>query len=94
MKNRNVVLLALLASILAPLDALAYLDPGTGSALLQGVIGGLAAIGVVLKLYWHRVLRLLGIRKVSPKQADGEAAQQAETKSEEKKLRAPVIHKD
>ncbi|MDL2285947.1 hypothetical protein LJC24_00720 [Desulfococcaceae bacterium OttesenSCG-928-F15] len=46
-----------------PSSALAYLDPGTGSAILQGVIGALAATAIVLKLYWHKFLRLLGIRK-------------------------------
>lgn len=46
-----------------PIDVFAYLDPGTGSAILQGILGGLAALAVVPKLYWHRFLKLLGIRK-------------------------------
>ena len=33
----------------------AYLDPGTGSILLQVILGGMAAIGVAFKLYWHRI---------------------------------------
>ena len=33
----------------------AYLDPGTGSMLIQGVIGAIAAVGVTLKLYWHKL---------------------------------------
>ena len=37
----------------APVDA--YLDPGSGSMLLQVLLGGVAAIGVIGKLYWHRV---------------------------------------
>ena len=41
----------------------AYLDPGTGSAILQGVLAALAAIAVALKLYWHRFLRLLGLKR-------------------------------
>ena len=42
--------------ILAPVDsAFAYLDPGTGSMLLQVILGGVAAIGVVIKLYWHKL---------------------------------------
>jgi hypothetical protein len=44
-------------------SAHAYLDPGTGSIILQGIIGALAAIAVALKLYWHKLLKLLGIRK-------------------------------
>ena len=35
--------------------AAAYLDPGTGSMLLQVLLGGLAAVGVVARLYWRRV---------------------------------------
>jgi hypothetical protein len=33
----------------------AYLDPGTGSMLLQGIIGGIAAGFAVLSLTWHRI---------------------------------------
>ena len=44
----------------------AYLDPGTGSMLVQLLVGGVAAVGVALKLYWHRILRLLRIRKTEP----------------------------
>jgi hypothetical protein len=49
-------------------DAWAYLDPGTGSMLLQGILGGIAAISVVLKLYWHQILILLGLRKAKPEE--------------------------
>jgi membrane protein implicated in regulation of membrane protease activity len=49
--------------LMFPLQAFAYLDPGTGSAILQGILGALAALAVVLKLYWHRFLKLIGIRK-------------------------------
>ena len=44
----------------------AYLDPGTGSMLVQLLVGGFAAAGVALKLYWQRILRLLRIRKPEP----------------------------
>jgi hypothetical protein len=42
---------------------LAYLDPGSGSMILQAVVGGAAAAGVMAKLYWRRLLGFLGIRK-------------------------------
>ena len=42
---------------------LAYLDPGSGSMLLQAIVGGAAAVGVVGKLYWRRLLAALRIRK-------------------------------
>ena len=41
----------------------AYLDPGSGSMFLQILLGGTAAIGVILKLYWGRLLVLFRIRK-------------------------------
>ena len=45
---------------------LAYLDPGTGSMLVQLIVGGFAAAGVAIKLYWRRLMRLLRIRKDEP----------------------------
>ena len=44
----------------------AYLDPGTGSMLVQLLVGGVAAVGVAMRLYWRRLLRLLRIRKSEP----------------------------
>jgi hypothetical protein len=35
--------------------AYSYLDPGTGSMLAQLVMGGLAGVLVVFKLYWKKV---------------------------------------
>jgi len=57
-KGLSLALLVLLGWLLleAPVDA--YLDPGSGSMLLQILLGGFAAIGVVAKLYWHRVTSL------------------------------------
>ena len=45
---------------------LAYLDPGSGSMILQIIAGGLAAVAVTAKLYWGRLLRFLRIRKDEP----------------------------
>jgi hypothetical protein len=45
------------------LSILAYLDPGSGSMILQMIAGGTAAIAVTAKLYWRRVLKFLRIRK-------------------------------
>ncbi len=44
--------------------AFAYLDPGTGSMLIQGLIGAVAAAFVVGRLYWYKIkiffARMLG----------------------------------
>jgi len=46
----------------APVDA--YLDPGSGSMLLQILLGGFAAVGVIGRLYWHRVTALFRRRRL------------------------------
>jgi hypothetical protein len=43
--------------------ALSYIDPGTGSMLLQVIIGGVAAAAVGLKLFWSRLLGFFRIRR-------------------------------
>jgi len=52
--------------LLASINILAYLDPGSGSMIMQLLVGGVAAAAVALKLYWYRLLRLLRIRKDEP----------------------------
>lgn len=44
-------------------SAHAYLDPGTGSIILQVLLGGLAGLALAGKLFWHRFLVMLGVRK-------------------------------
>jgi hypothetical protein len=36
-------------------SALGYIDPGSGSFLLQGIVAGLLGLGVTLKVYWGRL---------------------------------------
>jgi uncharacterized membrane protein len=54
--------IVLFGGALVCMPAYAYIDPGTGSALIQGLIAAIAALGVTLKLYWHRVARLFARR--------------------------------
>tara|TARA_A100001011_G_C14281939_1_gene831990 strand:- start:1221 stop:1481 length:261 start_codon:yes stop_codon:yes gene_type:complete len=35
-------------------NAYAYLDPGTGSIILQAIIGFIAAVGATVGLYWQK----------------------------------------
>jgi hypothetical protein len=50
----NIALLAAVATLLGSRSAWAYLDPGTGSMMLQLLLGGIAGAMVLGKLYWHR----------------------------------------
>lgn len=40
--------------------AAAYLDPGTGSMILQGLIAGIAVAGFAIKSYWYRIRSFFG----------------------------------
>lgn len=49
----QIALLASVATLFCTGPAWAYLDPGTGSMMLQLLLGGIAAAMVVGKLYGH-----------------------------------------
>jgi len=56
--------------LFSTIPAYAYLDPGSGSMILQLLLGGVAALVVILKLYWNRFLSLFGIGKKKRKIQD------------------------
>jgi hypothetical protein len=49
--------------VLATEPAFAYLDPGTGSMLLQVILGGVAAVAVAIKLFWYKIRAAVGLGK-------------------------------
>ena len=49
-------------------NAYAYLDPGTGSIILQALLGLIAAVGATIGLYWQRFKNL--IKKIFNKNKD------------------------
>ncbi len=58
--NKLVIGLVFLGAVGVTSPAYAYLDPGTGSMLLQMLLGGVAGALVVGKLYWHQVKTFFG----------------------------------
>jgi hypothetical protein len=49
---------------------LAYLDAGSGSMIVQLLLGGAAALIVAVKLWWQRLLRLLRLRPQEPRDSE------------------------
>jgi hypothetical protein len=45
-------------------EAEAYLDPGTGSMVLQLLLGGVAGAVVVVRLYWEKVKSFFSREKI------------------------------
>lgn len=44
-------------------SAYAYIDPGTGSIIIQGIIGFVAAALATIKIYWQKIK--LFLKKIS-----------------------------
>ncbi len=36
-------------------DAYAYIDPGSGSIVIQAIIGALVGVGITIKIYWYKL---------------------------------------
>ena len=47
--------LILLVLIIMPNMAFAYIDPGSGSAIMSAIIGFFVAIGLVIKTFWYKI---------------------------------------
>ena len=54
-KSITIDLLIIICILLFSSNVNAYIDPGTGSLLLQGLIAGIAAGLYTIKLYWYRI---------------------------------------
>ena len=52
---RYAVVLFLITCLVAP-NAHAYLDPGSGSMMLQMLLAGVAGVALAIKMFWRRIL--------------------------------------
>jgi hypothetical protein len=62
---QSLTVFGLVLLVVAP-SAHAYVDPGSGSMLLQLLLGGVAGVTILLKWYWQRFLALFGGEKKEP----------------------------
>ena len=63
MKRLELTVLVLIAVLGCPVLAGAYVDPGTGSMILQFLLGGVAGMLCLFKLMGGRILEWFGIHK-------------------------------
>ncbi|MBW1859599.1 MAG: hypothetical protein JRI70_05845 [Deltaproteobacteria bacterium] len=54
MKELGIVVVALLI-VFSPVEALAYLDPGTGSYVVQMAIAGAVSAAFAIRIFWGRL---------------------------------------
>jgi len=36
-------------------DAYAYIDPGSGSIIIQAIVGALVGVGITIRIYWYKI---------------------------------------
>ena len=51
-------------------DAYAYLDPGTGSLIIQGIIAGSLTVALIAKAYWYKLVSFF--KKESQEESEDE----------------------
>jgi len=45
-------------------NAYAYIDPGSGSLILQMILGALVGVGIAMKVYWFKIKeKFSGLKK-------------------------------
>ena len=53
-----------LVSFTLTTNAYAYIDPGTGTIIIQAIIGALAAGAVTIKIYWYKLKAFFTKKKI------------------------------
>lgn len=67
--------LAVLGCTVLATPSFAYLDPGTGSIILQSILAGIAVAMGVLRLYWYRLKGFFTGKPAEPQGQDGKDAE-------------------
>lgn len=67
------LVLAVISIVFIVNPAYAYIDPGSGSAIISGVIGLFIALGILVKGYWFKLRSFFGFKlRVPEEKADSE----------------------
>ena len=55
MKELGVMLMSIFLVLIPMHQSYAYIDPGTGSMMIQAILAALAAISVSIGIFWRRI---------------------------------------
>lgn len=69
--------------VLFPSSSFAYLDPGTGSMILQGIIGAVAIGMATGKMWWYRIKGIISSKSDSVQDDKKEEASSQESKADD-----------
>ena len=59
--------------LFAPVSALAYLDPTTGSMVISAIVGLFASLVLAIKTYWYRIKSFFKGKSAQSDSDDGTA---------------------
>lgn len=59
---KSIILICLLVS-----PSFAYIDPGSGSAIMSAIIGFFVASGMAIKTYWYKIKAFIASLKTKEK---------------------------
>jgi hypothetical protein len=75
----NIEILSTYIANLPLLRGQAYLDPGSGSFLLQLLIAGLLGLGLAIKMSWRKIRALFGYKDSQPEDDQTETGEADDT---------------
>ena len=58
----NISFLAIMTVLFMTKPTYAYLDPGTGSFVIQVLVGFVAGAGVLVKMYWNKIISIFRLK--------------------------------
>lgn len=67
----NKITILVLITLTSP--AMAYIDPGSGSAIMSAIIAAFVAVGLAIKTFWYKIKGFLGLSKkteINPSETD------------------------
>ena len=60
----RLIIITNIVALTCPLTLSAYIDPGTGSYILQLLIAAFLGISLSLKIFWKKIKRLFSSKKI------------------------------
>ena len=67
---KSILVTVFIALFTVSLPVMAYIDPGSGSAIMSAIIGLFVAIGLAIKTYWYKLKSLFMKKKPDDKKND------------------------
>ncbi len=79
MSHQFVQYILLVIMIITARPAYAYIDPGTGSLIIQSILAAIAGSIIAVKFYWYKIVAFLKSKRSDTKDQDNDPDQNKTT---------------